>query len=136
MCLCVCMYGLCMHVCLCMHVSKGACGDQRSMSDFFLLLSACPLSQDIFLSHHPAPRAGRHVLGSAYLRLHSTGLRTCTTVPSSYVNAGDASPGPHACSAGTLLLSYLLSHVCLSVLLPSFHRSLYLTMLSRMASSL
>lgn len=54
MCLCVCMYGLCMHVCLCMRVSKGACGDQRSMSDVFLLLSAL----SFVTGHPPQPPCG------------------------------------------------------------------------------
>lgn len=50
--------------------------------------------------------------------LHSTGLRTCTSVPSSYVNAGDGSPGPHACSAGTLLPE-LSPEPCVSLCPPS-----------------
>lgn len=50
--------------------------------------------------------------------LHSTGLWTCTSVPSSYVNAGDSSPGPHACSAGTLLPE-LSPEPCVSVCPPS-----------------
>lgn len=50
--------------------------------------------------------------------LHSTGLRTCTSVPRSYMNAGDASPGPHYCSADTLLPE-LFPEPCVSVCPPS-----------------
>lgn len=49
--------------------------------------------------------------------LHSTGSQTCTSVPSSYMNAGDASPGPHYCSAHVILLE-LSPEPCVSVCPP------------------
>lgn len=117
MCLCVCMYGLCMHVCLCMQVKvhveiRGQCRMSFSCS------LPDPLSQDIFLSH-----IWLHwLVGTSWALpisvLHSTGLRTCTSVPSSYVNVGDGSPGPHACSAGTLFPE-LSPESCVSVCPPS-----------------
>lgn len=118
---CVCMVYACMWVKVYVQI--------RSMLDVFLHCSLpCPWSQDIFLSHHPAALAGGHLLGSAYLysALHSTGLRTCTSVPSSYMNAGDASQVLMIAQQAHYSLSYLLSHVCPPVLLPSFHRSLSL----------
>lgn len=63
----MCVYVWFMHACLLVHASKGACGDQRSMSDVFLLLSARSFVTGHLPQPHLAPLAGRHVLGSAYL---------------------------------------------------------------------
>lgn len=115
MCLCVCMYGLCMHV------SKGACGDQRSMLDVFLLLSALSFVTE-YLPQPPSGSTGWLAHPGICLSLRSIALGcghalACPNLTFMLeMQAQVLMIAQQACYS----LSYLVSHVCLCVHLSSF----------------
>lgn len=120
-CVCVCMfrYTCCLHAC----VSKGACGNQRSMLDVFLLFST------LLFVIGPLPRPEDHCLAARLVSKfwalpvsapRTLGFQTCTSIPGFSMNTGDANSGPHAAQQALDSLSISWTTVvCLPSIRPS-----------------
>lgn len=151
---CACMHipQVCMayvYILLCMHMWVKACVEIRgqywmssSITLYLILCNGVPYctGKSAICLHWLAASSGDLPTSA----LHSTEVQTCTRISSFYLSAGEPDSSTHACLVGKPTLSQAISWaMCLRIFLFLFpsspspsNRSLYLTMLSRIASNL